>query len=61
MFICIPMFELYFLINYELPNKVPSTRKLRADLISYFNLLGKDKRTQREKAIQQVDRSWKMS
>lgn len=60
MFIHIQMFELYFLINYELPNKVPSTRKLRADLIPYFNLLGKDKKTQRverEKAIQQVDRS----
>lgn len=54
------MFELYFLINYELPNKVPSTRKLRADLIPYFNLLGKDKkiqRVEREKATQQVDRS----
>ena len=64
MFIHIQMFELYFLINYELPNKVPSTRKLRADLIPYFNLLSKDKKTQRverEKAIQQVDRSWQMS
>ena len=64
MFIHIQMFELYFLINYEFPNKFPSTRKLRADLIPYFNLLGKDKkiqRVEREKATQQVDRSWQMS
>ena len=64
MFICIQMFGLYFLINYELPNKVPNTRKLRADLIPSFDFLGKDKRIQRverEKAIQQVDRSWQMS
>ena len=47
MFIHIQMFELYFLINYEFPNKFPSTRKLRADLIPYFNLLSKDKKTQR--------------
>lgn len=64
MFICIQMLELYFLINYELPNKAPSTRKLRDALLPPFHFLGKDAGTQRaekEKAIQQVDRPWPMS
>ena len=57
---CIKIFELYFLTNHELLNKVPNTRKLRDVLFLLFCVIGRETKTQqaeRGKATQQVDRS----
>lgn len=42
MFICIQIFELYFLTNYELPIKVPNTMKLKDALKPPFHVIGEE-------------------
>lgn len=62
MFICIQMFELYFLTNYKLPTKVSNTKNLRDSLTSLSHMIGEETGTQRAeststKANHLVDRS----
>lgn len=62
MFICIQIFELYFLTNYELPIKVPNTRKLRDALKPPSHVIGEETGIQKAestgtKATQLLDRS----